>query len=585
MIGIVMLMGLVTKNAILLVDLTNQMRREHGMGVVEAILHAGPIRLRPILMTTMAMILGMLPAAFGLGEGGEFRAPMSLTTIGGLITSTMLTLVLVPVSYMLLDRLLERIKAWRRSPSPAVVRAVRVTGVLLILAILGGVFAVASAFAQEPGSAKPAESNRTPALAGGLKVGGYTLTFDEALRMAYERNQELKIAEQRVRESQGRVSEAKANFLPSLDASYMYTPAQEGTLLKVPAGVFGPTEQNVRFNFVRENIFRFDFTQPVYTGGRLQNAFAAAASQQEASRQQLERARQNLGLRVVEAYYGALLQQQGIAVANEGVERAETHLALARTRYDAGTVARLDVLRAEVELANQRARLIRAKSGADIAMQALRAVLSLDDGAPMTLTGSLDQATDVPSEPELLARVPQRADVQALTAQRESAGRLKALALANLKPTVAFTGNLQYQEDAWNSVWTGDSRSYQFAFAVSVPLFAGPRVAAQKATAEAQERQAQHGIEATLDAGRLEVTSAYRELEAAREIVATQQKALELAREGLSIAEVSYENGVITSAELNDARQSLLETEWELMQAKYSVVVAAARTKFAAGLS
>jgi HAE1 family hydrophobic/amphiphilic exporter-1 len=91
MIGIVMLLGLVTKNAILLVDMTNQVRREKGAGVVEAILQAGPIRLRPILMTTMAMILGMLPSAFGLGEGGEFRSPMALATIGGLITSTLLT--------------------------------------------------------------------------------------------------------------------------------------------------------------------------------------------------------------------------------------------------------------------------------------------------------------------------------------------------------------------------------------------------------------------------------------------------------------------------------------------------------------
>ena len=108
MIGIVMLMGLVTKNAILLVDLTNQLRREKGLGVVEAILQAGPVRLRPILMTTLAMVLGMLPSAFGVGEGGEFRAPMSLATIGGLMTSTLLTLVVVPVAYLLLDRLLER---------------------------------------------------------------------------------------------------------------------------------------------------------------------------------------------------------------------------------------------------------------------------------------------------------------------------------------------------------------------------------------------------------------------------------------------------------------------------------------------
>jgi HAE1 family hydrophobic/amphiphilic exporter-1 len=117
MIGVVMLMGLVTKNAILLVDLTNQFVRE-GMSVKDAILKAGPIRLRPILMTTIAMILGMMPSAMGQGQGSEFRAPISIATIGGLITSTLLTLVVVPVAYLLLARSIERVKA-RRCGSPA----------------------------------------------------------------------------------------------------------------------------------------------------------------------------------------------------------------------------------------------------------------------------------------------------------------------------------------------------------------------------------------------------------------------------------------------------------------------------------
>ena len=90
MIGIVMLMGLVTKNAILLIDFVKQ-KREQGMSRTEAILEAGPIRLRPILMTTFAMVFGMLPVAFGLGPGAEFRAPMARAVIGGIISSTLLT--------------------------------------------------------------------------------------------------------------------------------------------------------------------------------------------------------------------------------------------------------------------------------------------------------------------------------------------------------------------------------------------------------------------------------------------------------------------------------------------------------------
>ncbi|MGE5118350.1 MAG: efflux RND transporter permease subunit [Betaproteobacteria bacterium] len=103
MIGLVMLMGLVTKNAILLVDFANHARRR-GAGVAQALLEAGLVRMRPIMMTTAAMVFGMLPLALALDEGGEIQASMGRAIIGGVITSTLLTLVVVPVIYSLLVR-------------------------------------------------------------------------------------------------------------------------------------------------------------------------------------------------------------------------------------------------------------------------------------------------------------------------------------------------------------------------------------------------------------------------------------------------------------------------------------------------
>jgi hydrophobic/amphiphilic exporter-1 (mainly G- bacteria), HAE1 family len=103
-IGFIMLMGLVTKNAILLVDFANQARAQ-GMQRAAALLKAAEIRLRPILMTTLAMVFGMIPLAVGLGEGSEQRAPLAHAVIGGVIASTLLTLLVVPVLYTLLDDL------------------------------------------------------------------------------------------------------------------------------------------------------------------------------------------------------------------------------------------------------------------------------------------------------------------------------------------------------------------------------------------------------------------------------------------------------------------------------------------------
>jgi hydrophobic/amphiphilic exporter-1 (mainly G- bacteria), HAE1 family len=120
MIGFIMLMGLVTKNGILLVEFTNQLRAR-GKPTMEALLEAGPIRLRPILMTTVAMIAGMIPVALARGDGAETRVPMAVAIIGGLLTSTVLTLGIVPVVYSLLDDARNRVwgKARALAAAPA----------------------------------------------------------------------------------------------------------------------------------------------------------------------------------------------------------------------------------------------------------------------------------------------------------------------------------------------------------------------------------------------------------------------------------------------------------------------------------
>jgi HAE1 family hydrophobic/amphiphilic exporter-1 len=102
-IGLIMLAGIVVKNAIVLIDRVNQLREE-GVDKVNAIIQAAESRLRPISMTTLCTLLGFMPLAIGVGDGNEVRAPMAITVIGGLLVSTLLTLIVIPVVYELLDR-------------------------------------------------------------------------------------------------------------------------------------------------------------------------------------------------------------------------------------------------------------------------------------------------------------------------------------------------------------------------------------------------------------------------------------------------------------------------------------------------
>jgi HAE1 family hydrophobic/amphiphilic exporter-1 len=126
MIGVIMLMGLVAKNAILLLDAARTKEKE-GEEREEALMHAGRVRLRPILMTTFALIAGMMPVAIGLGEGGEFYRPLAIAIIGGTITSTLLTLLVVPTFYDSIEIARDRMAAKFHS------RAERWNGLLAFL--------------------------------------------------------------------------------------------------------------------------------------------------------------------------------------------------------------------------------------------------------------------------------------------------------------------------------------------------------------------------------------------------------------------------------------------------------------------
>jgi HAE1 family hydrophobic/amphiphilic exporter-1 len=110
LIGIILLFGLVTKNSILLVDFANQLRRQ-GVDKLEAMRTAAPVRMRPVMMTAFSMIFGVLPAAIGVGPGAESRQPMAIVTGAGMLSSTLLTLLVVPVFYLVLDDAVD----WLRS--------------------------------------------------------------------------------------------------------------------------------------------------------------------------------------------------------------------------------------------------------------------------------------------------------------------------------------------------------------------------------------------------------------------------------------------------------------------------------------
>ena len=227
--------------------------------------------------------------------------------------------------------------------------------------------------------------------------------------------------------------------------------------------MFGPEEQTFQAAFARENNMQLFLNQPIYTGGRLNSAYGITSSSLDASKLELERTRQEIEYRVVETFYAALMNERGVASPTSRSRSTESSSRCAKARFESGTVARLDVLQAEVELANAKARRIQAKAQVDTSMQALRSVLSLPQTQTLKLDGSLDEPVIGHAREELDKELPQRPDLQA----SPPGGRplnTRRTSQSEWKPSLSFTGNMQYQQDSLGSLLAATTRATRLAF-------------------------------------------------------------------------------------------------------------------------
>ncbi|HYE79938.1 MAG TPA: TolC family protein, partial [bacterium] len=427
----------------------------------------------------------------------------------------------------------------------------------------------------------------TPAATAILEAAeGVPVTLGEALAIAMEANEGLRAHRALIEAAEGGLRAARASYWFSLDATYRGRQTNtfpDPDLSQIPGG------EDIAGSFSQEdwiNTLEFALVQPLPVFGT--QRLIVRAADLELGRQEavfVEQA-QELRQRVVSAFYRAQLAQRALEVREAEVDRNETNLGLARSRFEAGVSPRFDVTRAEVQLLNARDSLIQARRGAALALLAFQDLLGGEEAYVPGATETAEASVPVlPREWDPMAvtdavALAQRNRPEILQLRLAEDLRSTELSLTKRRPSLGLAGTLNYSDQ--ESSFTG-ANSTTIALQMTIPLWDGGRDRGEIQQGEAEQEAIRINLEAAEQGIALEVQDAVMALQEAAARLETARRTEEQAAEALQMAQAGFDEGVLIYLDLLTAQHELTAAQLNRLNAATDLAVAEAELVRALG--
>lgn len=412
-------------------------------------------------------------------------------------------------------------------------------------------------------------------LASGQDAKEAPSSVEECVRYALTHNPLVLVARQNAAGASARLSEAKASQL-GVDLDVNGTVTRQGPVISFPTG---PGQSTTVVPASRRD-YSLSLSKPLYTGGALEANLKAARHDLSAAGRDVEGTMQEVAHLVYVTYSGVLQAQRLKQVADEAVAQAKEHLRIARVRFEAGTAAKFDVLRSEVELANRQEQALVAANQVELSRAAFNNALGRPHDTPVELPEvKVEFQQEFDESAALKAASQNRPLLQSLREQLESAKQRTVAAKAGRLPSVALAWDYMKQTVTGFS----EDHSWHTYLSFNLPLF-------DCGLARSQEREAKTYVgvlESSLQNAQqqvgLEIRQAILTVRSARARVETAAKAMEQAAEGLRIAEVRYQAEVGANVEVTDARVAMVQAQTNHANAFHDYRVAVAALQKATG--
>jgi len=569
-IGLIVLVGLACKNAILIVEFAKR-KQDEGLSPVDAAVEACRLRLRPILMTSIAFIAGVFPLVVSRGAGAEMRQAMGVAVFSGMIGVTLFGLFLTPVFYVTLMKL-----GWKKTPAPeAKGSALGTAGAAAGLAALALLVSVAPAHAGfltvGPDYRQP--TNFIPANYKGVETGTWKegqpldtvpkgswweifgdTNLNALEAQALQANQGLKAAVARVDQARAAARIARSDLLPALNLDPSYNRQR-----------YSPNA-NPSFGNITANTFStpLDLSYEVDLWGRVRRGFESARADAQASLAEYYSVLLTLQSDVAQNYFALRSLDAEMATVASTVELRQEQVRLVRSRFEGGIGSELEVAQAETELATTEAEAASLAHRRDQLENAL-AILAGSNPSQFHLA-ALETTDWHPQPPVIPAGLPsglleRRPDVAAAERQLASANAKIGVAKGTFFPVLTLTGSGGYLSGDVDDLFNWNSRTWSIGPSLSLPIFAGGRN-------RANYRRSQAAFVEAVAVYRQQVLVAFGDVEnslsgirhLADQAVA-QERAVVNARRAADLATERYRSGIVSYLEVVDANRDTLSNE------------------------
>ena len=585
-IGLIVLVGLACKNAILIVEFAKHKQDEEGLSPVQAAIEACRLRLRPILMTSIAFVAGVFPLVVSKGAGSEMRQAMGVAVFAGMIGVTLFGLFLTPVFYVMLMKL-----GWKKKPAeaskethgPAPGAAGAATGTAAVL-ILGALLITGCASVgpdyKQPTNSVPAAyksfiaTNESGAWKEATPLDNVPKgawwevfgdkTLNELEQRANVENQELKAAVARVEQARASARVARSEFLPTLDANpswvrERFSPNQEPSFGRVD-----PRDGHIEALTATTFSTPLDLSYEIDLWGRVRRSFQSARADAQSSLAAMHNVLLTLQADVAQNYFSLRSLDLEIATVRGQIQLRQELVRLARSRFEGGIGNELDNARAENELASTEAELSalhRRRSELENAV----AILVGENPARFKLPALAPQEWSL-QPPTIPAGLPahlleRRPDVADAERQLASANARIGMAKAAFFPVVRLTGSGGFVSGDIESLFNWESRVWSLGPSVSLPIFAGGRNIANlnRSRAVYEEAVAKYRQQVLVAFGDVENSLSGVQFLAVQS--AAQDRAVASASRAAGLAAERYRAGIVSFLDVVDANRGTLTAQ------------------------